>query len=213
MDYHYLISFIVTGIALLIIVSLAIAIAKAFSQSSVIGGIVGFAIFLLTILFIGMGTLDTPLTNWVSEGLGGITGITAVQTAANSPAVNNVSVQVDVPEQVPPTIIVQGNNDVPISTPEVVSEPISEVVIPDSDSGILFSDRAEMFDLGSQIDGYFSDGAPYELYVVKSGDTVYSIKEEYGIPEGELTRRNEIDIRRYRIFAGDILKIPIINGE
>lgn len=170
-------------------------------------------IIVSTLIFtFSMGSLQFPaFDNFVKNVWESGLSLTPAQ-ASNSP-VPNVNIQIDVPEQSPPVIIVQQSDDTPLSTPEVVSEPISEVVIPDSDSDILFSDRAEMFDLESQIDGYFSDGTPYELYMVESGDTVYSIKEDYGIPERELTRRNGIDIRRYRIFAGDILKIPIINGE
>lgn len=172
----------------------------------------GSAIILIVsalIFTFSMGSLQFPaFDNFVKNVWESGLSLTAAQANSSTP---NVNIQVDIPEQSPPTIIVQGN-DVPISTPEVVDEP-TEAVIPDSDSDISFSDRAEMFDLGSQVDGYFSDGTPYFNYEVQPGDTVYSIKEEHNIPEGELTGRNGIDIRRYRIFAGDILKISIIDGE
>ena len=70
------------------------------------------------------------------------------------------------------------------------------------------SDRTEIFDLGSQVAGYFEDGVPYRLHEVQPRDTVYRLKNFYGVTEEEIVRYNNLDIRR-RIVVGRTLKIPI----
>lgn len=185
MDLSYLIEFTITSIALVMLVSIAMAIAKAFSKPSVVGGIVGFAIFILAILLMSKGTIDTPLTNWVSAGIAGLSPASA-QASPNvaPPIINNI--QVDVPEQPPVTVIVPQQSAG--STLGITNEPVRELNI-------------EIFDLGSVSPaGFFEDGTPYydngdgvfyREHIVISGDTVFDIcNRQYGITESEFLRLN-----------------------
>jgi len=197
-DYNDLIEFAITAVALLVIVSLAIVIAKSFARSNVVGGIVGFAVFLIAILLLGMGAIDTPLTNWASEGISNLIAPNQVATAVNPTTIN---LQVDVP---PATVIVEK---------ESTLGPVVEMG--DGDMGSVSedfeTDTSSIFNLGSITpDGRFEDNVPYFIYEIQSGDTIYNIRNRFGLSEAELLDRNDLDIRR-PIIIGQDLKITILD--
>jgi len=201
-----LIPFAITTIALVVLVTLAIAIAKAFSKSSVVGGIVGFAVFLIAILLMGMGAIDTPLTNWASEGISGLIAGSGNNITASADANStNINVQVDVP---PATVIVEGRGAPNTATePELANEASVETpeeVIPGPEE-----EQHSIFDLSSiDPDGTFEDGVGYFLYEIQRGDNIYNLSRRFNITQSDLRDRNDLRVAD-SIRIGRDLKIPI----
>ncbi|MFA5967489.1 MAG: LysM domain-containing protein [Patescibacteria group bacterium] len=183
-----LVPVIVTMVALLVLAALATAVAKAFSKNNTVGGIVGFAVFLASILLMGMGEIKTPLTDWT-------TNLVAVvsHAAATAPSTAPVSVR-RMPDPSPTPS--QQDNPGTTAVPETPAEPTTA------------TDRSEMFDLGSGVVGYFDDDTPYTEYIVQPGDNLYRIGQNFGIDDIEIANRNGLHIGRYQIYPGDVLKIP-----
>ena len=208
-----LIPFAITTIALVVLVTLAIAIAKAFSGNNIVGGIVGFAVFLLAILFMGMGAIDTPLINWASEGVSGLIAGSGNVAASSSASPADINIQVDVP----PTTVIVGEG----STPEAVTVPLptepesvdtaEEISVETSEETVSDAEDTEnsIFDLSSiDPDGEFEDGVEYFLYEIQRGDNIYNLSRRFNITQSDLRERNSLRIAD-PIRLGRDLKIPI----
>lgn len=116
-------------------------------------------------------------------------------------AVPDIHVQVDVPEQAPPRDEISTDNSGEPVVSEIPDEP------QDVNTSVINRD-GELFDLGSEIDGYFGDGIPYTEYTVQAGDNLYRIGQNFDVDDIEIASRNGLHIGRYVIRPGDILKIP-----
>ena len=46
------------------------------------------------------------------------------------------------------------------------------------------------------------------IYVVKSGDTLFAIAQEYGVTTGDIVKRNGGDIDPQQLYVGKVLRIP-----
>ena len=192
------IAFGVTAVALVVLVALAIAIAKAFSRNSVVGGIVGFAVFLAAILLLSMGSLDTPVTNWVSEGVSSLAGLVS---ASDSTSVANPDINIHV-EPSPATVIVR---EVGLAEDVESTASISE----SAGEEAIESEGSSIFDLGQiEPDGEFEDGIGYFLYEIQRGDTIYNLSRRFNVTQSDLRDRNGLRVAD-PIRIGRDLKIPI----
>ena len=70
---------------------------------------------------------------------------------------------------------------------------------------------SSVFDLVDRnIDGYFADGTPYVNYEIESGDTVFSICQDFDLEMAELKARNNLeDVEHPVIYAGAFLKVTL----
>lgn len=64
--------------------------------------------------------------------------------------------------------------------------------------------------IDKNVDGYFADGTPYANYEIESGDTVFSICQDFDLEMAELKARNNLeDVEHPVIYAGAFLKVTL----
>lgn len=208
MDYsnHGLNFFFMAGIFIVFAMSISSLIQAVKSNNPtlmVMSGAFIFALVVGTALFWSDGYIRTTMSE---KFISLFTTSASVTTAFSPTASQPINIQVAIPEQAPPTVVVQTT-----PTPENSPSPAPETtVIPSAPAEEPAPpDRSEIFDLGSDIDGHFSDGVAYRNHVVAPGDTIYNIRTRNGLSEAELMSRNpDLDIRR-PIIIGQEIKIPL----
>lgn len=209
MDFsNHVLNFIfIVGIFIVFAISVSTlirAVASGNTTLMVLAGAFVFALVVGTALFWSDGYIRTTMSEkFISLFTTSASSVaTAFSPTATTP--QPINIQVAMPEQAPPTVVVQ--------TPAPENSTVhdnSASTSAEAEESAPTQDRSDIFDLGSDIDGYFPDGTPYKTHRVESGDTIYNIRTRNSLSEAELLNRNpDLDIRR-PIVIGQEIKIPL----
>jgi len=217
MDFsnHALNFLFIVGIFIVFAISVSTLIKAVTSGNTtlmVMAGAFVFALIVGTALFWSDGYIRTTMSEkFISLFDASAASVsTAFSPTATTP--QPINIQVAVPEQAPPTVVVQNSTPTP-PTPENSTNgsgsAATEVPPVPTDEVQNLEERNEIFDLDSHVDGHFTDGVAYRNHVVVSGDTIYNIRTRNNLSETELLNRNpDLDIRR-PIIIGQEIKIPL----